>query len=120
MYFIILTTRTVLFSHGIHQINTVEEEAAKALEPLAGSFAYGLFTLGILGTGFLAIPVLCGCLSYILATPLHIKNGLNKNFHEAPGFYFIIITCLSHGLPRFKSIEALLWTAVLYGIRHRY
>lgn len=119
MFFIILTTGTVLFSHGIHQINTVEE-AAKALEPLAGPFAYSLFALGILGTGFLAIPVLCGCLSYILATPLKIKNGLNKKFHEAREFYFIIVTALLIALVigylGLSPIKALLWTAVLYGL----
>ncbi len=62
-FFIILTSGTVLFNAGIHNINTVEE-AAKALQPLAGSLAYTLFAVGVLGTGFLAIPVLAGALSY--------------------------------------------------------
>ena len=119
MYFIILTTGTVLFSHNIHHINTVEE-AAKALEPLAGSFASELFALGILGTGFLAVPVLCACFSYILATPLEIRNGLNKTFHEAKEFYFIIIGSLLSALLinyiGLSPIKALIWTAVLYGL----
>ncbi len=66
MYFIILTTGATLFNAGIHHIDTVEQ-AAKALEPLAGRFAYLLFALGVIGTGFLAIPVLTGCLSYSLS-----------------------------------------------------
>ena len=119
MYFIILTTGTVLYSNGVHQINTVEE-AAKALEPLAGSFAYGLFALGILGTGFLAIPVLCGCLSYMLSTPLELKNGLNKKLHQAKGFYSIIIIsliiALVIGYLGLSPIKALLWTGILYGL----
>jgi NRAMP (natural resistance-associated macrophage protein)-like metal ion transporter len=119
MFFIILTTGSVLFSHGIQQINTVEE-AAKALEPLAGSFAYTLFALGILGTGFLTIPVLCSGVSYILATPLKIKNGLNKQFNEAKIFYFIILSSLFLALTinfmGLSPIRALLWTAGLYGV----
>ena len=64
MYFIILTTGTVLFQAGIHQINTVEE-AALALKPLAGNIAYLLFAIGVIATGLIAIPVLSGSLSYI-------------------------------------------------------
>lgn len=119
MFFIILTTASVLYAHGIHQVDTVEE-AAKALEPLAGSFAYTLFALGILGTGFLTIPVLCGGFSYILSTPLKIKNGLNRQFNEAKVFYLIIISslliALIINLIGLSPIKALLWTAILYGL----
>lgn len=119
MYFIILTTGSVLFSHGIHQIETVEE-AALALKPLAGKFAYALFALGIIGTGFLTIPILCGCISYILSTPFNLKNGLNKEFHEAKGFYCIIVGSLAIALLMnfigLSPVKALLWTAVLYGL----
>jgi Mn2+/Fe2+ NRAMP family transporter len=66
MFFIILTTGTVLFKGGIHQIDTVEQ-AALALKPLAGNAAYLLFAIGIIGTGLIAIPVLSGSLSYIFA-----------------------------------------------------
>jgi NRAMP (natural resistance-associated macrophage protein)-like metal ion transporter len=62
MYFIILTTGTVLYSSGIHQINTVQD-AAMSLKPLAGNFAYLLFAIGVIGTGLIAIPVLSGALS---------------------------------------------------------
>lgn len=119
MYFIILTTGTVLFSHGINQIDTVEQ-AAKALEPLAGRFAYLFFALGILGTGFLSIPVLCGCLSYMMSTSLQVKNGLNKKFKEAKVFYIIIIVSviLALGIDfiGLSPIKALIWTAILYGL----
>ena len=64
MYFIILTTGTVLYQGGIHQIDTVEQ-AAMALTPLAGNLAYLLFAIGVIGTGLIAIPVLSGSLSYI-------------------------------------------------------
>ena len=119
MYFIILTTGSILFQHGITHIETVEQ-AAKALEPLAGKFAYLFFALGVLGTGALAIPVLSGSLSYILSTLFNWKNGLDKQFYQAKGFYIIII--ISMGLALFinfigiNPIKALLWTAILYGL----
>ena len=89
MFFIILTTGTVLFKGGIHQIDTVEQAAA-ALKPLAGNFAYLLFAIGVIGTGLLAIPVLSGSLSYIITETFGWEQGLDKKFHEAKGFYTII------------------------------
>ena len=77
MFFIILTTGSVLFNANIHQIDTVEQ-AAKALKPLAGNAAYILFAVGIIGTGFLAIPVLSGSLSYIITESFGWKEGLDK------------------------------------------
>ncbi len=118
-FFIILTTGTVLFNAGIHHIDTVEE-AAKALQPLAGDFAYILFALGVLGTGFLAIPVLAGSLSYMIAETFGWEEGLNKKFHEAPGFYITMVISLIIGLMihfiGISPIQALIYTAVLYGI----
>lgn len=118
-FFIILTTGSVLFNAGIHQIDTVEE-AAKALQPLAGDFAYLLFALGVLGTGFLAIPVLAGSLSYMIAETFGWEEGLNKKFHEAPGFYITMVISLIIGLMihfiGISPIQALIYTAVLYGI----
>lgn len=78
MYFIILTAGSVLFPAGIHQINTVEE-AAKALQPLAGSAAYLLFALGVIGTGLIAIPVLSGSLSFIAAETFGWELGSIKS-----------------------------------------
>jgi Mn2+/Fe2+ NRAMP family transporter len=119
MFFIILTTGTILFKNGIHQIDTVEQ-AAMALKPLAGNLTYLLFALGILGTGFLAIPVLSGSISYMLVETFGWKGGLNKKFHEAKGFYRIIGISLFVGLfinfLGISPIQALVYTAVLYGI----
>ncbi len=118
-FFIILTTGSVLFNAGIHHIDTVEE-AAKALQPLAGDFAYLLFALGVLGTGFLAIPVLAGSLSYMMAETFGWQEGLNKKFHDAPGFYITMVISLIIGLMihfiGISPIQALIYTAVLYGI----
>jgi NRAMP (natural resistance-associated macrophage protein)-like metal ion transporter len=119
MYFIILTTGTVLFKGGIHQIDTVEQ-AAMALKPLAGNLAYLLFAIGVIVTGLIAIPVLSGSLSYIFSETFGWEQGLDKKFHEAKGFYFIIAISLLLGLSLnyigISPIKALIYTAILYGI----
>lgn len=119
MYFIILTTGTILFNGGIHQIDTVEQ-AAKALEPLAGKLSYLLFAIGIIGTGFLSIPVLSGCLSYILSATFDWKGGLDKQFYKAKSFYLVITVSLLLGLSiqfmGLSPLKVLLYTAVLYGL----
>lgn len=119
MFFIILTTGTVLFNSGIHQIDTVEQ-AALALKPLAGNFAYLLFAIGVIGTGFLAIPVLSGSLSYIITETFGWEQGLDKKFHEARAFYIIIAISLVLGLLLnyigISPIKALIYTAILYGL----
>lgn len=118
-YFIILAAGTVLYNAGVRDINTVEE-AARALKPLAGDMAYALFALGVIGTGFLAIPVLGGALSYMMAEAFDWPEGLNKKFHEARGFYITLVVSLLIGLGinfiGISPIQALIWTAVLYGI----
>ena len=119
MFFIILTTGTVLFNGGIHQINTVEQ-AAQALKPLAGNFAYALFAIGIIGTGFLAIPVLSGSLSYIITETFGWEQGLDKKFHEAKAFYLVISVSLVLGLLMnyigISPVKALIYSAILYGL----
>lgn len=119
MFFIILTTGSVLFNANIHQIDTVEQ-AAKALEPLAGKAAYLLFAVGVLGTGFLAIPVLSGSLSYIITESFGWKEGLDKKFRKAKAFYFIIAVSLILGLSLnyigISPIKALIYSAILYGL----
>ena len=119
MYFIILTTGTVLYNGGVHQIDTVEQ-AASALKPLAGNLAYFLFAVGIIGTGLIAIPVLSGSLSYIITETFGWKQGLDKKFHEAKAFYTIIGISLLLGLSLnyigISPIKALIYTAVLYGL----
>jgi len=119
MFFIILTTGTVLFKGGIHQIDTVEQ-AALALKPLAGNLAYLLFATGVIGTGLIAIPVLSGSLSYIITETFGWEQGLDKKFHEAKAFYVIIAISLVLGLSLnyigISPIKALIYTAILYGL----
>jgi NRAMP (natural resistance-associated macrophage protein)-like metal ion transporter len=119
MWFIILAAGTVLFKGGIHQIDTVEQ-AAKALEPLAGKYAYWLFSIGVIGTGLLAIPVLSGSLSYIFCETFGWKEGLDNKFHEARPFYIIIAISLVAGLSMnylgINPVKALIYSAILYGL----
>lgn len=119
MYFIILTTGVVLHQAHITHIDTVEQ-AAKALEPLAGKTAYLLFAVGIIGTGLLAVPVLAGSISYMIGETFDWKVGLQKKFGRAKAFYGIIIISLLIGLSLdfvgISPIQALIYTAVLYGI----
>jgi len=119
MFFIILTAGTVLYNSNMHNIITVED-AAKALEPLAGKAAYLLFSTGIIGTGFLAIPVLSGSLSYMYCETFGWVDGLDKKYYEAKAFYIIIAISLLLGLAvnylGFSPIKALLYAAILYGL----
>lgn len=118
-YFIILTTGTVLFKAGIYQIDTVEQ-AAQALKPLAGNAAYLLFAVGVIGTGALAIPVLGGSLSYMMAEIFEWEEGLDKKFYQAKGFYLTLIVSMIIGLTinffGISAIKMLFYTAVLYGL----
>jgi len=119
MYFIILATGSVLFRAGVTNINTVQD-AASALKPLAGNSAYLLFAIGVIGTGLLAIPVLAGSVSYMLAETFGWKEGLNKKWHEAKGFYLILTISILIGfainLFGINPIKALIYTAVAYGV----
>jgi NRAMP (natural resistance-associated macrophage protein)-like metal ion transporter len=119
MFFVILTAGTVLFNAGVKKIDTVEQ-AAQALKPVAGNLSYLLFAIGVIGTGLLAIPVLTGCISYILAEIFGLSKGLDKKFYQAKFFYIIIIISLIAGLCMqffgITAIQALLYTAILYGL----
>ncbi len=119
MFFIILTAGSVLFPAGITQIDTVDQ-AAKALAPLTGKMAYFIFALGVLGTGLLAIPVLAGSQSYMLAETFGWEAGLDKKFPQAKAFYISIIISLLVGLSLdffgISPIKALLYTAISYGL----
>jgi NRAMP (natural resistance-associated macrophage protein)-like metal ion transporter len=119
MFFIILTAGSVLYKAGIRQIDTVDQ-AAKALEPLAGKLAYLFFTIGVIGTGLLAIPVLAGSQSYMLAETFGWNEGLDEKFPQAKPFYITIIVSLLIGLSLdfigISPIQALVYTAILYGI----
>jgi NRAMP (natural resistance-associated macrophage protein)-like metal ion transporter len=119
MFFIIVATGSVLATSGVHKIETVAD-AAKALEPVAGKWAYYLFAFGVIGTGLLAIPVLSGSLSYIITEAFGWEKGLDKKFHEAKGFYRIIAISLLAGLVMnnlgLGAIKALIYSAILYGL----
>jgi len=119
MFFIILTTGSVLFAAGIHKIDTVEQ-AAQALEPLTGKLTYLIFAIGVLGTGLLAIPVLAGAQSYMLAETFGWKTGLDKKFTKAKEFYISIILSIIVGLSLeffgVSPIKSLIYTAILYGL----
>lgn len=118
-FFIIVTTAVVLFSHGHTNIRTAQD-AASALQPLAGRFAYLLFTLGMVATGLLAIPALVGSSAYVAAETFRWHEGLNKPLRGAPGFYGALtlgmIIAIAMGLFGIDPIPALYWTAVINGI----
>lgn len=122
MFFIILATGTAIFGKGTNDIATVEQ-AAKALEPVAGKASYLLFALGVIGTGFLAIPVLSGSLSYIVSETFGWKGNLDKKFGQAKAFYIVIIVSLIVGLLLnyigLSPIQALVYTAILYALLRR-
>jgi Mn2+/Fe2+ NRAMP family transporter len=119
MYFIILTTGATLFKAGHYNISSAVEAAA-ALRPLAGEFASLLFALGIVGTGFLAIPILTSSASYAVAQALGLKHGLSRKFVKAKGFYLTIAASMLIGMLinylGINALDALFWTAVLNGL----
>jgi len=119
MFFIILTAGSVLYSAGIRKIETVDQ-AAKALRPLAGNLTYIIFAIGVMGTGLLAIPVLAGSQSYMLAETFGWEEGLDKKYPQAKPFYIAIIISLLVGLSLnffgVSPIKALLYTAISYGL----
>src|SRR6267154_2458765 len=118
-FFIILDTAAALHAHGITDIQT-GAQAAEALRPLAGELTFLLFSLGIIGTGLLAIPVLAGSAAYALAEALNWPTGLERKLHRAKGFYGILCAATLLGVAmNFGSvnpIKALFWSAVLNGI----
>ena len=119
MFFIILTTAITLNRHGITNIQT-SRQAAEALRPLAGNFAASLFTLGIVGVGFLAIPTLAGSTSYAFAETLGWRQGLNKKLAQARWFYALILVSTGAGVALdfigINPVKALYWTAVINGL----
>lgn len=119
MFFIILTTALTLHRHGIVTINTTRD-AATALRPLAGNYAYFLYTLGIVGTGLLAIPTLAGSAAYAIAETFDWAYGLDERLENAVLFYsvFILATVVGAALDFFNvdPIKALLWSAIVNGV----
>lgn len=125
MWAIIVTCSGTLHSQGITNIQTAEQ-AAQALEPLVGGsdfsglIAKSVFTLGIIGTGLLAIPILAGGCGYVLADTFGWKQGLHKKFREAKAFYTVISVATVIGLfinlVGIDPIQALIFSAVINGV----
>jgi Mn2+/Fe2+ NRAMP family transporter len=119
MFFIILTTAVTLHQHGILTITTTKE-AAQALRPLAGDYAYFLYTIGIVGTGLLAIPTLAGSAAYAFAETFDWAYGLNEKLNSAVSFYSVFILAALGGVAldfmNIDPIKALYWTAILNGL----
>jgi len=118
MYFIILTTGATLYISGQRDIETARQ-AAEALRPLAGSAAYLLFTLGLIGTGMLGVPVLAGSAAYAVSESMHWRGSLSDRPTYAPKFYAVLATAMLMGLVlnylHFNAVRMLFWSAVLNG-----
>jgi NRAMP (natural resistance-associated macrophage protein)-like metal ion transporter len=118
-FFIIVTTGATLHAHGITQISTAEQ-AAEALRPLAGPLAFSLFSIGIIGTGLLAVPVLAGSAGYAVAESLGWRGSLELPARRAPGFYLIVAAATIAGvvaaLTPLNPIRMLFWSAVVNGV----
>ena len=117
-FFIIALASSVLFNAGVHDIETIKD-AADALKPLAGNYAYILFAFGVIGAGLLAIPVLAGSSAYVLSEIFGWKGSLNKPFSRAKEFYMVIIVSALVGLiiPNLgiSPVQALFFTALIHG-----
>ena len=118
-YFIILATAVTLHVSGITDIETAAQ-AATALRPLAGDFAFILFALGILGVGLIGVPVLAGSAAYALAEAMGWKSGLERKATDARGFYGVIAISVLAGLfiqySPISPMKALFWSAVINGV----
>jgi Mn2+/Fe2+ NRAMP family transporter len=118
-YFIIVTTAATLHAHGITRIDTAAQ-AAEALRPLAGPLTFLMFSLGIVGTGLLAVPVLAGSAGYAVAESFGWEGSLEMPARSAPGFYLVVAAAtlagLGAALTPLDPIRMLFWTAVVNGV----
>ncbi|HVT18684.1 MAG TPA: divalent metal cation transporter [Thermoanaerobaculia bacterium] len=119
MFFIILTTAQTLHVHGLVNVET-SRQAAEALRPLAGGLAATLYTVGILGVGFLAIPTLAGSAAYAFAETFQWRQGLDEKAAGARRFYVVVGLATAAGIgldfAHVNPIKALFWTAVINGV----
>jgi len=119
MYFIILSTGATLFRAGKFDINTAAE-AAQALQPLAGKFAELLFALGVIGVGFIAIPVMTAGAAYDFCQTFSLRHGLNTPARQSRAFYaaIVIITAIAMGMNflGLNPIKALVWAGIVQGL----
>jgi NRAMP (natural resistance-associated macrophage protein)-like metal ion transporter len=118
-FFIILATAVTLHAAGVTNIET-SAQAAEALRPLAGDFAFVVFALGIIGTGMLAVPVLAGATAYAVTESLNLPHGLDRKWMEAREFYTVIAFSTLGGVlldfTPIDPIKALFWSAVINGV----
>ena len=118
-WFIILATAVTLHTAGVKDIQTAAQ-AAGALRPIAGDFAYMLFALGIIGVGLIGVPVLAGSAGYALAEAMGWKWGLERKATDARGFYGVIAVSVLAGLviqySPISPMKALFWSAVINGV----
>ena len=116
---IIVSAAATLHPAGITHIDS-SAQAAEALRPIAGPFAFALFCLGIVGTGMLAVPVLAGSAAYAVAETFRWKHGLDLKPHQARGFYAIVALATAGGVGLnflgIDPIRALVWAAVINGV----
>ncbi len=116
---IVIATAVTLNEQGITNIQT-SSQAAEALRPVAGEFAFLIFALGIIGTGLLAVPVLAGSAAYAVSELYGWKASLSHGFREARGFYIIIIAATGFGTLmgylEVDPIKALVWSAIVNGV----
>ena len=119
MFFIIVTTAITLHRQGITHIET-SKQAAEALRPLAGPGCYLLFTVGLIGTGLLAIPTLSGSAAYALAETFGWRQGLDEKPHQARAFYAVVLLSTAIGIAidfaGINPVQSLYWTAVINGV----
>jgi NRAMP (natural resistance-associated macrophage protein)-like metal ion transporter len=119
MYFIILTTGATLHAHGQTNITTARQ-AAEALRPLAGNGAYLLFTLGLIGTGMLGVPVLVGSCAYAVAESVVWRGSMADKPGTARKFYAVMAVAMTLGLVLnyigFNAVKMLFWSAVINGV----
>jgi Mn2+/Fe2+ NRAMP family transporter len=119
MFFIILTTALTLHAHGLTHLET-SRDVARALEPLAGHLATLLYTVGLVGTGALAIPTLAGSAAYAFAELFGWRQGIDEVATRAPKFYGVLVASLVAGMAmdfaNVNAVKALYWTAVLNGL----
>ena len=119
MFFIIVTTASTLHAHGLTQLATSADVAA-ALRPLAGELSVLLYTIGIVGTGLLAIPTLAGSAAYAFAETFDWKQGIDEKFTRARAFYAVVGVSIAIGVAMdflgIGAVKALYWTAVINGL----
>ncbi len=117
-FFIMLTTAAILHKGGVTEIDTAAQ-AAKTLTPFAGEYGEILFSLGIIGNGLFAVPVLAGAAAYAMGEAMRLPTGLRRRPREAKGFYAILggstLLGLAMVLLHVDPIKALIWSATING-----